>query len=168
VRRYNPKIVTWAAGFSLIIPAFIGLPPAGGPTLLRPLPALTVLPALILSYMHCGELAIGLPSLLFLAWNPQLLRGETTPPKRSYILLGLLVVLSVIFFWSSWQWGIQYQGRRFTIGMILINFGWIVGLGAGFWFCRKLSASYLGSLILHWLLFAWVAWYAFPWLGEML
>ena len=168
MRRYNPKIVTLVAGALLIIPASVGLLLSGWPTLLTPLPILTVLPYLFLSYLHCGELAICLPSLLFLAWNPQLLRGQAPLPKRSYVLFGVLIVLSALFFWGSWQWGIQYQGRRFTIGVALINLCWIAGLGAGFLVCRKLGASFLGSLILHWLLFAWVAWYAFPWLGEML
>ena len=168
MRRYNPKIVTLVAGVLLIIPASVGLLLSGWPTFLTPLPALTVLPYLFLSYLHCGELAICLPSLLFLAWNPQLFRGETTLPKRSYILFGVLVMLSALYFWGSWKWGIQYQGWRFTIGMTLINLCWIAGVGAAFWLCKKIGATFLGSLILHWLLFAWVAWYAFPWLGEML
>jgi len=170
VRRYNPKIVTLIAGVLLIIPASVGLFLSGWPTLLAPLPALTVLPFLFLSYLHCEYLANCLPSLLFLAWNPQLFRGNATLPKRSYILFGVLVVLSTLYFWGSWQWGIHYQGRYFTIGIILINLCWILAIAAGFFLGRRRSgaSSFSVSLILHWLLFAWVAWYAFPWLGEML
>ncbi len=34
------------------------------------------------------------------------------------------------------------------------------------WKCT--TPSFRSSLFLHWMLFAWLCWYAFPWLGELL
>jgi hypothetical protein len=31
----------------------------------------------------------------------------------------------------------------------------------------KMGASFRNSLFVHWMLFAWLAWYAFPYLGEL-
>src|SRR5205823_5196857 len=77
---------TFVAGMGLLIPAAAGLLIAGVPTKLCPLPLLTIVPAFVLS----PHVAIAVPSPLFFAWNPSLLRGEARIPKRSYYLLTIL------------------------------------------------------------------------------
>jgi hypothetical protein len=91
------------AGFGLLIPAVMGLLASGVPTILCPFPALTVLPAFFLS-----KVAVGVPTLLFFLWNPGLGRGETKVPKRSYTLLAVATLLSVLYFVSGWKLGVQY------------------------------------------------------------
>jgi|GraSoi2013_100cm_1033763.scaffolds.fasta_scaffold54445_2 hypothetical protein len=156
--------ITFAAGLCLLIPAWIGLFPAYGPTVLSPLPALTVLSAMAgLAYG-----AVAVPSLLFFVWNPGLFRGDAKVPKRSYWLLGTAIILSSIWFVVSWKWGLQYQGVRYTYIVCGGNIVWavfLVGLFAGF---RNREVSFKTNLLLHWALFAWLAWYAFPFLGELL
>jgi hypothetical protein len=68
-------VATIIAGLGLLIPASMGLLLTGVPTILSPFPALTVLPAFLISDLHLWKAAVVLPTLLFLVWHPGLLRG---------------------------------------------------------------------------------------------
>jgi hypothetical protein len=167
--RYT--VITSIAGLGLLIPAAVGLGLflSGAPTVLSPLPALTVIPALLLSDWHkMGNAAVIVPMLLFFLWSFQLFRGEAKVPRRSYVLLALLAVLSAIDFVASWKWGLQYEGPKFTVVVCSVNIVWLAFLGLAFARTRKGTTSFTTSLFLHWMLFAWLSWYAFPWLGELL
>jgi hypothetical protein len=163
--------ITSIAGLGLLIPAAIGLGLflSGSPTLLSPLPALTVIPALLLSSQNYpANAAVMLPTFLFLLWNPQLFRGEGKVPRRSHLLLALLAALTVIDFIASWKLGAKYQGLDFTAAVCAINVAWLALLGFGFAKTVKRTTSFATSLFLHWMLVAWLCWYAFPWLGELI
>lgn len=160
---------TLMAGLGLLVPASIGLLVSGVPTILCPLPALTVLPAFLLSNWHLWKVAVASPTLLFFVWNPGLLSGAAEIPKRSYVLFSVATSLSIIYFIASWKLGIRYQGIRYVHVVSTVNVVWAGFLGIGFarsW--KGTSSSSFGvSLLLHWMLFAWLAWYAFPYLGEL-
>ena len=150
-------LVTWMGAFS-----------AGVPTLHSPLPLLTVLPALVLSRWHVQYLAILVPSVLFFfLWTPGV-RKNSRPdiPKRTIALLSLLTVLTVVYFVASWSDGIRYQGLRHTKVVSIISVAWLAALWLVVVRCWR-KPSVIGNLILHWLLFAWLGWYAFPYLGEL-
>jgi hypothetical protein len=100
-------------------------------------------------------------------WNPGLLRGETKVPKRSYVLLGIAAVLSTVWFVAGWSYGLEYQGARHVWAVCVINIAWLLSLGVLFGRTWKAQASFGTNLFLHWLLFAWLAWFAFPYLGEL-
>lgn len=155
-------VATFMAGFGLLIPAAVGLLASGVPTILCPLPALTVLPAFFFS-----KVAVGVPTLLFFLWNPGLGRGETKVPKRSYALLAVATLLSVLYFVSGWKLGVQYQGIQYTRFVCAINVIWVGLLSLGFLQSWKKNTSFSFNLFLHWMMFAWLAWYAFPYLGEL-
>jgi hypothetical protein len=130
---------------------------------------LTVLPAFVLSLSSgrwtCAALLV--PSLLFFMWNPGLFRGQERVPTRTLILLAAMPLLTAIYFLESWNYGLQYQGRWFTFVTCIVNVVWLAALwmiAAG----RRRRNSFAGNLLLHWLLFAWLGWYAFPYLGELL
>jgi hypothetical protein len=155
---------TLGAGLGLIVPASVGLLLSSVPTVLSPFPTLTILPAFLLGQAYW--LAVLVPMVLFFAWTPGLFRGQVLFPKRTVFLLGILTVLSVVYFVSSWRYGIDYQGWRFTFGMCLLNAAWLLLLwGMLLW--RVGRSSFAANLLLHWLLFAWLAWHAFPYLGEL-
>lgn len=163
----NSRLAVVAAGLALLIPAWIGLFSSGIPTLYAPLPTLTVLPAFMLSRWHLESLAVLIPSLLFFLWSPCLLLSQRPSlPKRTPALLGLLTVLTIVDFVFEWNYGLQYQGTRHTVAICIINFMWLAFL---WWvliqFLRK--PSFAGSLLVHWFIFAWLDWYAFPYLGEL-
>lgn len=156
---------TLAAGLALIVPAYCGLVLTGTPSLIAPFPTLTILVA----FAWPGGFpwaAILVPSSLFFAWRPNLLRGEIRIPQRSLALLAILTLLTIFDFVFEWKDGLHYQGSRFTYVTCAVNIGWLLLLWALFvraW--RK--PSFHNNLLAHWLLFAWLGWYAFPYLGEL-
>jgi len=75
-------------------------------------------------------------------------------------------VLSVAYFVGSWKYGYQYQGREHTLAICAINSAWIVILWAMLYRSSK-TISFSANLLFHGALFAWLAWYAFPYLGEL-
>jgi hypothetical protein len=111
--------------------------------------------------------AVAVPMLLFFAWHPGLLHGDAKIPKRSYVLLIAVILLDVAYFGTSSKWGLQYQGSRYTHAVCAINVAWAVFLILAFARSWKKTPSFAYSLFLHWMLFAWLAWYAFPYLGEL-
>ena len=160
-------ITTGVAGFGLLVPACLGLFLTGTPTILCPFPTLTILPAFLLSNFGLWKAAIAVPTLCFFVWHPGLFHGESKIPKRSYVLLIILILLSAAYFVVSWKWGLQYQGAKFTHVVCGVNALWIVFLALGFARAWRKPPSFRHSLFLHWMLFAWLAWYAFPYMGEL-
>ncbi len=160
-------IATITAGLALLIPASIGLLITNVPTILCPFPLMTIGPALLLSGQGSWEAAVVVPMLLFFAWHPGLLHGDANVPKRSYVLLIVLILLAIADFVTSWNWGLQYQGAHYTHVVCAVNVVWAAFLILGFSRGWKRSPSFAYSLFLHWMLFAWLAWYAFPYLGEL-
>ena len=158
----DSRPLTVLAGACLLVPPFIGTLSSAVPTLYCPMPVLTILPALL------GFLPIGLlmPVGLFFLWNPGLLKQQPNMPKRTIALAVVLSTLTIVYFATAWTDGIQYQGVRHTVIMLIINLAWIAFL----WFlivrCWR-QPSFMTNLILHWVMFAWLGWYAFPYLGEL-
>ncbi len=160
-------VATLIAGLGLLVPASLGLLLSNVPTILSPFPALTVMPAFLISDLHLWKLAVVVPMLLFFLWHPGLLRGEPKIPKRSYALLLTAILLSVADFISSWNWGLHYQGPQYLHVVCAVNVAWVVFLAFSFIRAWKNPSTFKSSLFLHWMLFAWLAWYAFPYMGEL-
>jgi len=154
--------LTLACAFALLPVAWLGLF-TGIPTVLSPFPALTVM----FGFFMTARAGIVAPTLLFLLWNPSLFRGDGRIPKRSYIFLALLTVFTASWFVQGWNFGLHYQGPRFTQLMLVMNIAWLLGLWTLFLSAWKRTPSFGFSLTIHWLLFAWLAWCAFPYLGEL-
>ena len=163
-------VLTFVAGCGLLIPASIGLLYSGVPTPICPFPFLTITPAFLLSSWlwayRLTRAAVFVPSLLFLAWNPGLYRGHAQVPKRSLVLLAAATLLSVVWFIAGWKYGLQYQGAHYTYSICLMNVVWLVLLWVIFIRCWR-RRSFTGNLLFQWVLFAWLAWCAFPYLGEL-
>jgi hypothetical protein len=156
---------TSAAGLALIAPAYCGLMLSGVPTLLCPFPFVTIVPV-ILAAVQLHPLAVLFPTTIFFLWCPKLFQGQEKIPTRSFIFLGVLTVLTAIWFISSWSYGLQYQGPAFTYGTCAVNIGWIILLWSVFTWARG-NGRFHANLLAHFLLFAWLGWYAFPYLGEL-
>ena len=159
--------ITFTAGLGLLIPASIGLLVSGVPTILCPFPMLTILPALLLSGLHLEKAAVAVPMLLFFVWCPGLFRGQAKIPARSYGLFIVATISTIVYFVVSWKWGLQYQGSRFTHVVGMANIVCLAILGFAFSRSWRRASSFGYSLFVHWILFAWLAWCAFPYLGEL-
>ncbi len=59
------------------------------------------------------------------------------------------------------------QGARYTHVVCAVNIAWIVVLWTMFVFVRNSKPTFRMNLLLHWTLFMWLAWYAFPFFGEL-
>jgi hypothetical protein len=129
--------------------------------MLRPVPALTVLPA----FLPLAKAAAAVPTLLFCAWHPGLFRGEPRVPTRSYALFIVAAIGSIICFVESWKWGLEYQGPRFMNVVYIVNIACVAFIGLAFARSWKGASTFQYSLFLHWILFAWLAWYALPYWG---
>jgi len=154
--------VTFFAGMALLIPASLGTFLLSGPSISAPYPALVVVPGLLF-----GIPAALLPALLFFAWHPSLFKGSTTLPKRTYIGFVALVILNATWFIAGWKFGLEFQGVHYTRLVCAINVLWVATLAGLLLRYRKANASFASNLVVHWLLFVWLAWYAFPYLGEL-
>ena len=117
------KLLTIAAGLSLLIPVLFWLFSKQGPTLLYPFPALMFIPSFLLR-----RAAVLVPVVLFFVWNPGLFGGEAQIPRRSYILLIAATTLSVI--WSLLVGGTAWQFRELNIIT-----GSAASTSCGWWFC---------------------------------
>lgn len=162
----KPSTLTSLAAAGLVIPSCIGLLLTGVPTVVCPLPVVTILPAFMLASLSLHWLAVFVPSLLFIAWSPQLFWGGRELPKRSAGLLLALTVLSAVYFWADWAFALGYHGRSYTVAVCCINIVWLVLLWTSLIRLWR-AQSFVRSLLFHWTLFAWLAWYAFPYLGEL-
>jgi hypothetical protein len=119
------------------------------------------------AFLFSPWLAVFAPVALFFAWNQAMFRGEAKIPRRSWVLLVVATALTVIWFVGGWRYGLEYQGLRHTRFVCAVNVIWLALLWTLFLATRKGPASFKLNLLLHWILFAWLAWYAFPWLGEL-
>jgi hypothetical protein len=136
------------------------------------MPEVTIFPAFILasppflSPLPLFRLAILIPAILFFAWHPGLFRGKPDIPTRSFALLTILSILSVIYFVTNWHDGKESEGWKYTVAICAMNGVWLVSL----WillYCAFRKRVFKTNLLFHAVLFAWLAWYAFPYLGEL-
>lgn len=157
----NSRMLAVAVGLSLVLIAWVGLFSANDQTLYHPLPMLTVVSVWTMSY--AGVLV---PAILFFLWIPSLfLRQQSTLPRRTIGLVAILTALMLAEFETVWKAAIQYQGLHLTVAFLAINTLW---LGAIWWTVvhAQRRPSFGANLLSHWILFAWLGWYAFPFLGE--
>ncbi|HKR61537.1 MAG TPA: hypothetical protein VJS64_17755 [Pyrinomonadaceae bacterium] len=155
-------ITTLIVGCSLCLVTFQALN-TGVPKPWAPFP----FPLVILLWLGTpGILVLSLGALAMWAWNPKAFAGKSQIPKRSLILLLILTCLSIFQNIISLPYGKKYQGEFHTIVVTAMNFSLIIALMIiGAWARRK--PSFPLNLGFHWLMFAWVVSYAFPYLGEL-
>jgi hypothetical protein len=166
VNDMNSRLLVIAAGCCLLVPAWIRSFSSGVPTLYSPLPTLTIVPAFMLSRWHLESFAVAIPSILLLLWIPGLLQNRSQVPTRTVVLLGVLTTLAIVDLAFEWKYGVEYRGLPYTVAVYVINLIWIVCLWWMTIYSRR-NPSFRTNLLCHWLLFAWLAWYAFPYLGEL-
>ena len=160
----KPYLLILLAGLTLLLPILGWLHSPQGPTIIYPFPLLVLLPSILFGLRG---FAVIVPALFFLLWNSRLYDGEGEIPKRSYILLIIATLLSVVWFSVGWTDGLSVQGAKYNYSVTAINLAWIGVLCLLFKRSRRTQPSFQTSLTLHWLMFVWLSWYAFPFFGEI-
>ncbi len=156
-------ILTILAGVSLLVPCLALLFPGVNESIFYPLPGLVFIPALF----GLRWAAFAAPMLLFFVWNPGLFNGDAKVPKRSYLLLLIMTFFDILWFVVGWKDGLGFQGTRYCYGVLALNTVCVGSLWLMFAWHRKKDPSFKMNLLQHWMLFAWLAWFAFPFFGEL-
>ncbi len=135
----------------------------GVPTLLCPMPLLLVLPGFLGAP---GPVVAAIPALVFWSLGWSLFKRRERMGLGPLIFYWVLGALNVVMLITSWRYGLRYQGvvHTTTVAAISVLLG-TCGLGLALWTWRRpLFARHLAA---HWLLALWLAWCAFPYLGEL-
>jgi hypothetical protein len=141
----------------------------GEPRVYAPLNLLVVVPVFLSdSLLGSGGVfvAIAVVPALFCLWCWPVLRGRTTLPTRSVVLLFSAVSLSALSLICGSPYGVEHQSLAYVVGVAIINVICWVLLGGLAWLARR-RPSFGSNLGFHAALFAWLAWCAFPYMGEL-
>lgn len=140
----------------------------GTPQIYAPLNLLVIIPAIMSSGLFGGSylVAVIIVPVCFCLWSWPVLRGQTTLPTRSIILLILTAILSATLLIFGARYGVRYQSVGYVVGVAVINIVCWALLGMLVFLARR-HPSFGINLGFHAALFAWLAWYAFPYLGEL-
>lgn len=136
----------------------------GYPSPISPLSLIIALPALSVPHPYLLGPLVG--PIIYISWCFPLVNGQMKVPLRSKIFSVLFILLSVFFLVAGWKYGTQYEGVVHTITMYVFNIIFWVGL---FFTERKNreKPTFRTNLSFHVLLFFWLTWVGFPWLGEL-
>jgi len=174
----RPLNRTAGTGLAVLVLAVAGYLGSAGevPTVRSPLPLATTLPtfwfwmgvheARELRWVVEYVIPTVVGPLLLLAWHPRLLAGADEVPRLSPIGLVLISILTVADLTFGWQYGVKYQGKPYTVALVLLN---AVAMGVAWvllWFARK-RRTFWSTLVSHAFVAGWLVWIAFPWLGEL-
>jgi hypothetical protein len=134
----------------------------GDPTIRSPYPlALTLIvflgaPVLLPSVVMGG---------LFYVSSRRALRVTPSFSWLAALLLSISIIASLATFIGGWNYGVQYQGRRFVLICAWISAIFAAALCVIFALCWRKHTN-LGSLAFYFLFYAWLSTYAFPYMGE--
>lgn len=111
-------------------------------------------------------LVLSLSCIAMWLWNPSIFLGSTRIPIRTWLLFGILSILSFVYYLKYKSYGQLHQGSGHVAALTVINLLLLlILLFTGVYGSRK--PSYKKDLLFHWLLFAWLSSYAFPVFGEL-
>jgi hypothetical protein len=113
------------------------------------------------------QLAVLIPVIAFYLWNVRLFGGNPKIPQRTSILVLSALVLNGLYIAAAYRDGVAMQGAGYTYTVCAINCGWTVVLLVLLAVGRKMPPTFGMNLLLQWVTFLWLAWYAFPFFGEL-
>jgi hypothetical protein len=162
MERRGHLLVVLAGGALLFLPG--SLPYAVGvPTLLSPMPLAPVLPAFL---EVPGPVVGSIPAIVFWSLGWSLFKHRERMGFGPLIFYAVLAALNVVMLIASWGYGLRYEGPVHTavvatMSVVLSS----CGLGLSAWARRR--PSFARHFAAHWVLALWLAWCAFPYLGEL-
>jgi len=123
-------------------------------------------PGLLFPGLHFVFGCLVIP-ILYVVWSYRLYKNTPKIPRRSISAILILFILSLVYLIGSWSYGLGYQGITHTISMYIFNcIFW--GILYYLYMTNRKKPSFITSYLFHLVSFAWLAWVAFPWLGELI
>jgi len=145
---------------------------AGYPKIYSPYSLTVVIPLLALNTLGLSGILLvfcaSLPkALLFFASTVPTMRGNAKVGRILAGLSAILMLLSIGFLFIFYDYGVQYQGKQHTLLMYLFN-ATLIGATITVFLVNFSRPTVNSSLLYSCLLFCWLGWCAFPWLGELI
>jgi hypothetical protein len=160
VRRLQLDIIFW--GLLLVLPFFL-IFIVGVPVPFAPIPLVLVVPALLGAPAF---IVVSIPALIFWAVGWSLFARRVRPGIGLLVFYGVLGVLNAVVLALSIRYSLRHHGVIHTLvvsGLSLTLFA--SGIGLAIWARRR--PTFPRHLAAQWVLALWLAWYAFPYLGEL-
>ena len=155
-------IFVWAASNATIM--------SNEPRIISPGSLVIVAPSIML-WKYLGMMSRFLAPLvgplLFVIWCAPLFNTPSHIPSRTKLLAVILLLLAVLWLVFSWEYGIVKQGYGYCLSIVFID---CCFWGALFVVERRnlLKPTAMNGIGFHAMLFVWLSWIGFPWLGELL
>ena len=104
--------------------------------------------------------------LLFLVWTIPHTWQNPRPPIRTLVLAICAIAFSVGSVAHGWTFAMEYHGASYVYGVVIVSaISWIaIGLLA---VISLQKATPRWNAAFHCVFFAWLAWYAIPYMGEL-
>jgi hypothetical protein len=131
------------------------------PTVIKPLP----FPWVWLAWAFGWAIPV-LPSAMFWLWCGSLFYGKPTGRNRTRATAFLVGLLSILWFYAGWAYGLKYQSLLFDVVSAICSLLFAAAIAAILASSRR-TVSFTWSLTANFLIFAWLLTYAFPYLGEL-
>jgi hypothetical protein len=141
---------------------------AGYPTLWAPINFLVLGPTWLAEPLGRVAIVVGLMfvPLSCVLWCLPIFKGAPDVPVRSLVLFALAISLSALNLVMGYEYSLRWQGRPYAIGVVLISILMWSFLASLAWLAWRRRTPALNNAF-HISLFAWLAWYSLPTLGEL-
>jgi hypothetical protein len=104
--------------------------------------------------------------IFFLIWTYPTTWLDPVPPKRTVLLSVVMIVISAVSIAFGYSYGLEYQGDDYTLKVSVVSIAsWIGILTLAFLAMRNKTRAW--NVAYHLFFFAWLAWYAIPYMGEL-
>ena len=105
-------------------------------------------------------------TLAYVLWVSPKSSRSSQIPTRSLVAFLSVAALVIIDFLIEWPYATQYRGATHTYFMVGYNLSFLSGM-ALLWSRNRRSPGVANAASFHGIMFCWVAWCAFPYLGEL-
>lgn len=139
------------------------------PSLVTPLNLIVVAPVLLLAPTlgSATNIAVAMVfAVLAVIWCIPIVRRGTRIPTRSVVLLVVAGALAIACLAMDYLSGSIRRPTEHAVCVVAISLGWWMALCMLVIMARR-RPSISRNLMFHVALFAWLAWYAIPYLGEL-
>ena len=145
---------------------------AGYPKLYSPYSFVVVIPAFMVYALDIPKpflyFLAALPNAaFFLIWSIYNVKEKFLINKATLVLSCIFVTLSLLLCTISYSYGVKYQGLSHTLLMYAYNL-FFIGSLYKVYLINRISPTINNCLLFNLLLFSWLGWSAFPWLGELI